>query len=353
MAGASPRGPPRLPLPSGWPGRPWPMARVRSQAGGRRGRPFLGRPGQAERELAALAADAAGRSRSGWRCSLRQLLLRHGRQPTRRSTTCCAIGDPCGATNCFPGASSHGLWPGAAVPVQADGVAQRRARTLSLHAVVGDGLDRRGRLEEALELLSPGPRRRDAVGRPVRREKWASPRSADMPVRLRGPTRWSRSRPSPRPGPWTSIIRPPNSEATSPAARCLAPGARPCGRAPSARPPVRRHLQELGRGLFPTALRRRRQALTLTGVTTRAAETLAELDALGLPANRVNEIDLLQARAWAAHPPETSPAPRQARSRGRPRPRDRRPDRRHEGAARPGPAGPGPPGGRPAGRPGR
>jgi ATP/maltotriose-dependent transcriptional regulator MalT len=42
------------------------------------------------------------------------------------------------------------------------------------------------------------------------------------------------------------------------------------------------------------------QALALTGQAGRAAETLASLDALALPANLLNETDLLQARAWAA-----------------------------------------------------
>jgi len=42
------------------------------------------------------------------------------------------------------------------------------------------------------------------------------------------------------------------------------------------------------------------QALALTGQASRAAKTLASLDALALPANLLNETDLLQARAWAA-----------------------------------------------------
>jgi DNA-binding CsgD family transcriptional regulator len=42
------------------------------------------------------------------------------------------------------------------------------------------------------------------------------------------------------------------------------------------------------------------QALALAGQPSRAAETLAALDALGLPAVPVNETEVMQARAWAA-----------------------------------------------------
>jgi hypothetical protein len=42
------------------------------------------------------------------------------------------------------------------------------------------------------------------------------------------------------------------------------------------------------------------QALALAGHAGRAAETLAALDALGLPAVPINETEVLQARAWAA-----------------------------------------------------
>jgi DNA-binding CsgD family transcriptional regulator len=40
-------------------------------------------------------------------------------------------------------------------------------------------------------------------------------------------------------------------------------------------------------------------ALALAGLTTKASETLADLDALGLPTDMEYEVDVLQARAWA------------------------------------------------------
>ena len=51
-------------------------------------------------------------------------------------------------------------------------------------------------------------------------------------------------------------------------------------------------------------------ALALTGQADRAAETLDALDALGLPSVLINETDLLQARAWAAAAAGDLPAAR-------------------------------------------
>jgi DNA-binding CsgD family transcriptional regulator len=71
------------------------------------------------------------------------------------------------------------------------------------------------------------------------------------------------------------------------------------------------HFQQIGR-VFPsgwpyiTAV----QALALAGHADRAAETLAALDALGLPTILLSETDLLQARAWTAAAAGDIPAAR-------------------------------------------
>jgi DNA-binding CsgD family transcriptional regulator len=69
--------------------------------------------------------------------------------------------------------------------------------------------------------------------------------------------------------------------------------------------------QQLGRAFpaqwpFITAA----QALALAGQADRAAETLAALDALGLPTVLINETEVLQARAWAAAAAGDLPAAR-------------------------------------------
>ena len=53
------------------------------------------------------------------------------------------------------------------------------------------------------------------------------------------------------------------------------------------------------------------QALALAGHADRAAETLAALDALGVPAMLMNETEVLQARAWTAAAAGDLPAARQ------------------------------------------
>ncbi len=90
-------------------------------------------------------------------------------------------------------------------------------------------------------------------------------------------------------------------------------------------------------------------ALALAGVAAKATETLAELDALGLPTDMEFEVEVLQARAWAwAASGDMVHRPQEPGGGGRPGPAGGRPARRHQGAARAGPPGPGPPGGRAA-----
>ena len=89
----------------------------------------------------------------------------------------------------------------------------------------------------------------------------------------------------------------------------------------------------------------------MTGQAEQADTTLAAFDALAVPL-RISVTDRpppgpgLGGRSRRRPPGRPCPA----RSGGRPRRRDRRPDRRRECAARPGPPGPGPPRGRPPGR---
>jgi DNA-binding CsgD family transcriptional regulator len=71
--------------------------------------------------------------------------------------------------------------------------------------------------------------------------------------------------------------------------------------------------QQLGRGFFAAQLpyADAAQALALAGQANRAAETLAALDALGVPAMLINQTEVLQARAWTAAAAGDLPAARQ------------------------------------------
>jgi DNA-binding CsgD family transcriptional regulator len=71
--------------------------------------------------------------------------------------------------------------------------------------------------------------------------------------------------------------------------------------------------QQLGRGFFAAQLpyADAAQALALAGQANRAAETLAALDALGVPAMLINQTEVLQARAWTAAAAGDLPGARQ------------------------------------------
>ena len=169
------------------------------------------------------------------------------------------------------------------------------------HVVVCYGLVRLGRLDEAVKLLSPilESKAMPTAGEPW--EKWALHGiavSALIYAGRLGEAEEALTRA------WGLVVDQPTAEPRSYIAHWLAAVHLEQGRVASA---FRRAAesytlsQQLGR-----AVRSRRpcgiaaQALALAGQAGRAAETLAALDALGLPANLYNETDLLQARAWAA-----------------------------------------------------
>src|SRR5271165_4479365 len=274
---------------------------------------FLGRPSQAERELAALAADAAGDAERA-RVALARFdnaYFLHGREADSRllDEAADAVADPLWRDKllsrrfCVMG-SRRG--PRAAVEA---GRAWLRAPGsgpfTAAHAAVSYGLVRLGRLDDAIELLSPilGLSNSTAT-MPTADQPWDEWAAYGVAIyalvnagRL-GEAEELLTRA------WGLVVDQPAAEITSCVAGWLAAVHLEQGRVASA---FRRAAesytlsQQLGR-----AVRSRRsgsvaaQALALTGQVGPAAETLAAMDALGLPTNLLHETDLLQARAWAA-----------------------------------------------------
>ena len=269
---------------------------------------FLGRPSQAERELAALAADAAGDAERA-RVALARFdnaYFLHGREADSRllDEAADAVADPLWRDKllsrrfCVMG-SRRG--PRAAVEA---GRAWLRAPGsgpfTAAHAAVSYGLVRLGRLDDAIELLSPilGLSNSTAT-MPTADQPWDEWAAYGVAIyalvnagRL-GEAEELLTRA------WGLVVDQPAAEITSCVAGWLAAVHLEQGRVASA---FRRAAesytlsQQLGR-----AVRSRRsgsvaaQALALTGQVGPAAETLAAMDALGLPTNLLNETDLLQA----------------------------------------------------------
>ena len=270
---------------------------------------FQGRPGQAERELAALAADAATDAERARVALVRydNAFFRHGREADSRllDDDNDAITDPFWRgelqSRRLLGLGSSG---GPQAPVKAGQALLQRPGSGPLtaaHAVVCYGLLRLGRLDEAVNRLSPilESKAMPAAGEPW--DKWALHGiavSALIYAGRLGEAEEALTRA------WALVVDQPAAEPRSYVAHWLAAVHLEQGRVASA---FRRAAEsytlsrQLGR-----AVRSRRpggiaaQALALAGQAGRAAETLAALDALGLSANLYNETDLLQARAWAA-----------------------------------------------------
>ncbi len=172
----------------------------------------------------------------------------------------------------------------------------------SLHAVVGDCLTRAGRLEEALTLLAPTSANANASpARPaVRAELWSPVGSYGLTLLELGRLDQveellvaAHGEAASHPGSIESAVVAANlsalrleqgrvqssfRQATSAAAIYVDLGLPVCAR----------------RSYAVMAL-----ALALAGVAGKATETLADLDALGLPTDMEYEVDVLQARAWA------------------------------------------------------
>ena len=270
---------------------------------------FLGRAGQAERELAVLAADAASDAERARVALIRfdNAYFLRGREADLRllDDAADAIADPFWrdrllSRRFFVIGSSRG--PQAAVKA---GPALLRGPgsgpLTAVYLTVSHGLVRLGRLDDAMELLSPilGTPAMPTADQPW--DEWAPYGAAVYALVHAG-------RLSEAEGlltrAWSLVVDQPAAEVRSYVADWLAVVHLQQGRVASA---FRRAtesytlFQQLGRPVrsrwpYSAAV----QALALTRQAGRAAETLAALDALDLPADLLNETDLLQARAWSA-----------------------------------------------------
>ncbi len=270
---------------------------------------FLGRPGQAERELAGLAADAASDAERARVALVRfdNAYFLQGREADSLllDDAADAVADPHWrdkllARRLFVMGSSRG--PQASV--EAGRALLRRPGSGSLtaaHVAVSHGLVRLGRLDDAIELLSPilETKTMPTSDRPW--DEWAPYGVAVYALVYAGRLGEAEELLTCA---WGLVVDQPGAEIRGYIADWLAAVYLEQGRVSSA---FRRATesytlsQQLGR-----TVRSRRpcsvavQALAVTGQAGRAAETLAALDALDLPANLLHETDLLQARAWAA-----------------------------------------------------
>ena len=270
---------------------------------------LLGRPGQAERELAALAVGAACDAERARVALIRydNAFFRHGREADSR-----LLDDGTGAiTDPFWRDELHsrrllgiGVSRGPQAPVEAGQALLDRpgsAPLMAAHAVVCYGLLRLGRLDEAVNLLSPVLESEAMPTADEPWDRWALYGIAVYALIYAGRLGEAEDALA---GAWALVVDQPTAEARGYVAHWLAAMHLEQGRVGSA---FRRAAesytlsQQLGRAArsrWPGGIAA--QALALTGQAGRAAETLAALDGLGLSANLYHETDLLQARAWAA-----------------------------------------------------
>jgi len=280
-----------------------------------------GRPAQAERELAALAADAASDADRARVALLRfdNTYYLQGREAALRliDEAADAVADPYWRDELLTRRSfvrSLSRGPRAAVETAPTALLQpsgSRPLTSGAHAAVFYSLARLGRLDEAIQLLSP------AVGGtaiPAPDEPWQrwTPFAAlvaglvwagrlgeaeELLTRAHG-----------------AVISQPAGEASAFVAGRFAVLHLEQGRPMSAFHRASEsytRLKQLGRPLvarldYVTAA----HALALAGRAGQAAETLSAFDALDLPALLLDETDHLQARAWAAAAAGDLPAAR-------------------------------------------
>ena len=171
----------------------------------------------------------------------------------------------------------------------------------SLHVVVGESLARQGHLDRALSLLVPPEGATVRQGRTARSEPWSPYGNHALALIALGRLREAEDLLS---AAHESLMGQPGSLENAVVAASLAALRLEQGRVQSA------FLQatssaalflELG---LPLAARWSYSlsalSLALAGVAGKATETLAELDALGLPTDMVYECEVLQARAWTS-----------------------------------------------------
>jgi AAA ATPase domain len=270
---------------------------------------FLDRPGQAERELASLAADAASDAERARVALLRfdHAYFLRGREADSRLLDDAAdtVADPFWRDKLLSRRLFvMGSRRGPQAPM-ADGRALLRSPgsgpLTAAHVMVSYGLVRLGHLDETIELVDSilGSRAIPAVGQPW--DVWAPSGVAIYALIYSGRLGEAEELLTRA---WALLADQPAAETRSYVGHWLAAVHLEQGPVGSA---FRRATesytlsQQLGgavRSRWPGSIAA--QALALAGQANRAAGTLAALDALGLPANLLNETDLLQARAWAA-----------------------------------------------------
>ena len=198
---------------------------------------FLGRPGQAEHELAALAADAASDAERAWVALLRfdHAYFLRGREADSRllDDAADAVADPFWRDKLL----SRRLFVvgarcGPQAPIEAGRALLRSPGSGPLtaaHVMVSYGLVRLGHLDEAIELVDSilGGRAILAAGRTV--GCMGSVRSCHLCADLRRPSRRSRRAPHARLGAGRRSAGRRNQKLRRPLARRRAPRARPRG----------------------------------------------------------------------------------------------------------------------------
>ena len=261
-------------------------------------------------QLAADAASAAERARVSL-VRFDHAYFLHGRETDSRLLDDAdgAIADP----SCRDKLLSRrffvmGSSRGPRAPVQAGQAWLRRPGSGPLtaaHAAVSYGLVRLGRLDDAIELLSPilglssSTATMPTAGQPW--DEWAPYGVVIYALVYAGRLGEAEELLTRA---WELVVDQPTAEIRSYVAGWLAALHLEQGRVASA---FRRATesytlsQQLGRAVHSRPSGSvAAQALALTGQAGPAAETLAAMDALGLPANLLHQTDLLQARAWAA-----------------------------------------------------
>ena len=281
---------------------------------------FQGRPAQAERELAALATDAASdaeRARVALSASTTPSSLRAGYPTCGRSTMWPVPSPtPSGATSCSTRRSfvmSISRGPRAVAETASTSLRHPGSDPLTAaHMILMFNLSRLGRLDEVTQLLSADP---TSELIPAPDESWVLWGLFNVRVTAliwAGRLREAEELLTRAQG---MVIDQRAAEASAFVAERLASLHIEQGRLMSA---FRRAgesytlFQQLGRG-FAAQLpyTAAAQALALAGQAGQAAETLTALSALGLPALLINETEVLQARAWTAAAAGDLPAARQ------------------------------------------
>ena len=282
---------------------------------------FQGRPAQAERELAALAADAASDAERARVALLRfdNAFFLQGRVPDLRllDDVAGAIADPFWRDQLLDRRSfvmSFSRGPRAVVETAPTSLGHPGSEPLTAaHTILLYNLSRLGRIDEVTRLLGADP---TSAAIPAPDQPWVV--WALFSVRVTALIWAGRLREADEllTRAQGVVIDQPAAEASAFVAERLASLHLEQGRLTSA---FRRAsesytlFQQLGRGFFAAQLpyTEAAQALALAGHADRAAETLAALDALGVPAMLINQTEVLQARAWTAAAAGDLPSARQ------------------------------------------